>query len=163
MSAVLAKSSKHLMLPNLSVPVMQVILPFVIPLVSLFLILLVIVSQLSLLINLLMWTRNISMNDLLIIRAVANMILQSHLVPWMFWYVHIFFIFHHNFCNNNFFKSYVRCNNFSTSELLTTNSVAIFNIKQKNILFSSIVFHHFNFSLYENSYSVSSVFIIFLM
>ena len=53
-SAVLANSSKHLMLLNLSVPVMQVILSFVIPLVSLFLILLVIVSQINLLVNLLM-------------------------------------------------------------------------------------------------------------
>ena len=43
-STVLANSSKHLMLANLSVPVMQVILSFVFPLVSLFLILLVIVS-----------------------------------------------------------------------------------------------------------------------
>ena len=51
-SAVIANSSKHLMLLNLSVPVMQVILSFVIPLVSLFLILLVITSQLNLLVNL---------------------------------------------------------------------------------------------------------------
>ena len=43
-TTVLANSSKHLMLPNLSLPVIQVILSFVIPLVSLFLILLVIVS-----------------------------------------------------------------------------------------------------------------------
>ena len=31
----------------------------------------------------------------------------------------LFFIFHHNFCNNNvdnFFKGYVRCNNFSTND-----------------------------------------------
>ena len=41
-STVLANLSKHLMLLKLSVPVMQVILSFVIPLVSLFLILLVI-------------------------------------------------------------------------------------------------------------------------
>ena len=53
-SIVLAKLSKHLMLLNLTVPVMQVILSFVILLVSLFLILLVIVSQINLLINLLM-------------------------------------------------------------------------------------------------------------
>ena len=38
MLAVLATSSKHLMLLNLSVPIMQAILSFVIPLVSLFLI-----------------------------------------------------------------------------------------------------------------------------
>ena len=53
-AAVLASSSKHLMLVNLSVPVMHVILSRVIPLVSLFLILLVIASQLNLFINLLM-------------------------------------------------------------------------------------------------------------
>ena len=46
--AALANSSKHLMLLNLSVPVMEVIMSFVIPLVILFLILLVIVSQLNL-------------------------------------------------------------------------------------------------------------------
>ena len=41
-SAILANSLKHLILLNLSVPAMQLILSFVIPLVSLFLILLVI-------------------------------------------------------------------------------------------------------------------------
>ena len=49
--AALAKSTKHLILLNLSVPVMQVILSIVIPLVILFLILLVIVSQLNLFVN----------------------------------------------------------------------------------------------------------------
>ena len=47
-AAVFASSSKHLMLVKLYVPVMHVILSFVIPLVSLFLILLVITSQLNL-------------------------------------------------------------------------------------------------------------------
>ena len=78
-STVLANLSKHLMLLKLSVPVMQVILSFVIPLVSLFLILLVIVSQLNLLINLLMCTGIVLMYNLLIVRTVANMILQNHL------------------------------------------------------------------------------------
>ena len=44
------------------------------------------------------------------------------------------FIFHHNFCNNNvdnFFKGYVRCNNFFTNGFLTSNSVAILNIPHK--------------------------------
>ena len=80
-SAVIANSSKHLMLLNLSVPVMQVILSFVIPLASLFLILLVIVSQLNLLVNLKVRNGNVLMNDLLIVRTVANMVLQNHLVP----------------------------------------------------------------------------------
>ena len=79
-SVVLANSSKHLMLLNLSVPVMQVKLPFVIPLVSLFLILCMILSQLNLFVNLLMRTGNVHMNDLLIIRTVANTILKNHLV-----------------------------------------------------------------------------------
>ena len=80
-SAVLANSLKHLMLLNLSVPVMQLILSFVLPLVSLFLLLLVIVSQLNLCVNLLMLSGNVLMNDLLIIRATTNMILQNQLVP----------------------------------------------------------------------------------
>ena len=48
----------------------------------------------------------------------------------------LFFIFHHNFCNNNvdnFFKSYVRCTNFCTNDFLTSNSVAIFNISHKYV------------------------------
>ena len=81
--AELANSSKHLMLLSLSVPVMQVILSFVIPLVILFLILLVIVSHLNLFVNFLMRAESVIMNDLLIIRAVANMILQNHLVAWI--------------------------------------------------------------------------------
>ena len=78
-STALANFSKHLMLIKLSVQVIQVILSFVIPLVSLFLILLVIVSQLELLVNL-MKTGNVLMNDLVIIRTVTNIILQNHLV-----------------------------------------------------------------------------------
>ena len=66
---------------------------------------------------------------------------------WM-WSIHfyelvlVFFIFHHNFCNNNvdnFFIGYVKCNNFSSNKSLTSNSfiycefnsVAIFNIPNK--------------------------------
>ena len=80
-SAVLANSLKHLMLLNLSGPVMQLILSFVLPLVILFLLLLVIVSQLNLCVNLLMLSGNVLMNDLLIIRTTTNMILQNQLVP----------------------------------------------------------------------------------
>ena len=80
-SIVLTNSSKHLMLLNLLGPVMQLILSFAIPLVSLFLTLLVIFSQLNLLANLLMRPGNVLMNDLLMIRTVANKIFQNHLVP----------------------------------------------------------------------------------
>ena len=55
----------------------------------------------------------------------------------------LFFIFHHNFWNNNvhnFFKRYVRCNNFSTNKFLMSNSVTIFNIPHKNVLSSSVHF-----------------------
>ena len=51
--------SKLLMLLNPSVPLMQVILSFVIPLAIEFLILLVIFSQLSRFVNFLMWTQNV--------------------------------------------------------------------------------------------------------
>ena len=49
------------------------------------------------------------------------------LMTFIYFYelVLLFFIFHHNFFNNNvdnFFKGYVRCNNFSTNEFLTSNS-----------------------------------------
>ena len=85
-STALANLPKHLMLLKLSVPVIQVILSFVIPCVSLFLILLVIVSQSNLLVNLLMWTGNVLMNDLVIIRTVTNIILENHLVLWISWW-----------------------------------------------------------------------------
>ena len=174
-STVLANLSKHLMLLKLSVPVMQVILSFVIPLVSLFLILLVIVSQLNLLIKLLMWTRNVLMIDLLIIRTVVNMILQNRLVLWIFlwcpyifmnYIILLFFIFHHNFCNNNvdnFFKGYVRCNNFSTDKFLMFNSVVIFNIPGKNVLSSSVHFYQFSFFLRILAFYKQCFFIIFLI
>ena len=88
-SAVLANSSKHLMLLNLSVAVMQVTLSFVIPLVSLFLILLVIIGF----VNLFLWTKIVLMNDLSIIRTVANMILKNKLVPGIFWWRSYFLYF----------------------------------------------------------------------
>ena len=91
-SIVLTNSSKHLMLLNLLGPVMQLILSFAIPLVSLFLILLVIFSQLNLLANLLMRPGNVLMNDLLMIRTVANKIFQNHLVPWIFWWCSYIFL-----------------------------------------------------------------------
>ena len=43
----------------------------------------------------------------------------------------LFFIVHHKSCNNNvdnFFKGYVKCNNFPANEFLASNNVAIFNI-----------------------------------
>ena len=70
------------MLVNLSVTAMQVIMSFVIPM---FLILLVIVSQLNIFVNLLTGTGNVLVNNLLIRIAVVNMALQNHLVPWIFW------------------------------------------------------------------------------
>ena len=80
----------------------------------------------------------------------------------------LFFIFHHNFCNNNidnFFKGYVRCNNFSTNKFLKSNSfiyrefnsVAIFNIPHKNVLSSSYRFYHFSYS-FKYSFIINSVF-----
>ena len=75
----------------------------------------------------------------------------------------LFFIFHHNFCNNNvdnFFKGYVRCNNFSTNGFLTSNNVAIFYILHKNILSSSIHFYHFSFAFFEYLFFINSVFYI---
>ena len=81
----------------------------------------------------------------------------------------LFFMFHHNFCNNNvenFFKGYVKCNNFSTNKFLMPNSficrefnsVAIFNIPRKNVLSSSTHFYHFSFSFYEYSVFTNSTF-----
>ena len=91
----------------------------------------------------------------------------------------VFFILHHNFCNSNvdnFFKGYVKCNNFSTDKFLTSksfiycefNSVAILNIPHTNVfLSSSICVYHFSFSFYEylfftnrafyNTFNVNSV------
>ena len=93
-SVVLANLTKHLVLLHLSVPVMQVILSFVIPPVSPFLILLLIVSQINVLVNSLMWTGNVLTIDLLVIRTVTSMILQNHLVLWIWWpyiFMNLFF------------------------------------------------------------------------
>ena len=73
----------------------------------------------------------------------------------------LFFIVHHNSCNNNvdnFFKGYVKCNNFPANEFLASNSVAIFNIPHKYVSTSSIPFYHFSFSFYEYSFFINSVF-----
>ena len=78
----------------------------------------------------------------------------------------LFFIFHYNFSNNNvdnFFKGYVKCNDFSTNKFLASNSfiyrelysVAIFNIPHKNIFSSSMRFYYFSFSFYEYSLFVN--------
>ena len=165
-STLLANSSKKLIL-LMPVPLMQVILSFVIPLVSLFLILLVFVSQLNLLINLLMWTGNVLMNDLLIIRTVANIILQNELASLIFWWcpyiiMNLFLYFSYFIITFEVtlptIFSKTRCNNFSTNTFLTSNSIAIFNIPHKNVLFSSIIFYHFSFSFYEYSLFINSVF-----
>ena len=84
----------------------------------------------------------------------------------------LFFVFHLNFCNSNidnFFKSYVRCSNFSTNKILASNSfiyrdfdsVAIFNIPHKNVLSSSYYLYHFTSSFYEYSFFINSIFYIF--
>lgn len=80
-SAVLADSSKNLVLLNLFVPVMHIILLFVIPPGNLFLISLVIVSHLKLFVHVLMLKENMLINELLLIKAVANVVLQNHSVP----------------------------------------------------------------------------------
>ena len=74
--------------------------------------------------------------------------------------VPLFFIFHHNFCNNNVNNSlegYVRCNNFSVNKFLASNSVSVFNIPF-DILSSSVHFYQFSFSFYEYSFFIKSVF-----
>ena len=173
-STVLANSSKQLMLLNRSVPVMLVILSFAIPLVSLFLTLLIIVSQLNLLVNFslrigkrpherLVKNNNSRQHDFTKPFSAVNILMMS---IYFYELVLLFFMFHYNFCNNsvdNFFKGYVRCNNFSTNTFLTSNSVAIFNIPHKGVLSSSISFYHFSFSFFEYSFFINSVFITFLM
>ena len=119
---VLTNLSKHLMLLNLSVPVMQVILSFVIPLKSL--------SLIERLVN----NKSSRQHDFTKPFSAVNILLMS---IYFYDLVLLFFIFYHNFCNNNvdnFFKCYARCNNFSTNKFLTSNSVAIFNISDKNAL-----------------------------
>ena len=48
--------------------------------------------------------------------------------------------------------------NFSTYKFLTSNSIAIFNITDKNVLSSSVHFYQFSFSFYEYSFFINSVF-----
>ena len=70
---------------------------------------------------------------------------------------------------DNFFKGYVKCNNFSTNKFLTSNSfiyrefnsVAIFNIPHTNLLSSSYRFYHFSFPFYEYSFFSNSSFYVF--
>ena len=90
--------------------------------------------------------------------SAMNILLMS---IYFYEFVLLFFIFHHNFCNDNvdiFFKAYVRCYNFSTKKFLMSNSVAIFNIPNKDVLSSSIHFYQFSFSFYEYSFLINSVF-----
>ena len=83
----------------------------------------------------------------------------------------LFLIFHQNFCNSNvgnFVKGYVRWSNLSINEFLMRSSFiyhefhsfTIFNIPQRNVLFSSHRFYHFSFSFYEYLCFISSVFIL---
>ena len=162
------------MLLNRSVPVMLVILSFAIPLVSLFLTLLIIVSQLNLLVNFslrigkrpherLVKNNNSRQHDFTKPFSAVNILMMS---IYFYELVLLFFTFHHDFCNNNvdnFFKGYVRCNSFSTNKFLKSNSAAVFIIPDKNVLFSSIRFYHFSFSFYEYSFFINRDFIIFLL
>ena len=56
------------------------------------------------------------------------------------------------------FSKAVRCNNFSRNKFLTSNSVAIFNILDKDVLSSSIHFYQFSFSFYEYLFFINSIF-----
>ena len=145
LSAVLANSSKHLMLLNLSVPVMQVILSFVIPSckpVSYFVNDCQSVKPACKLIDVNrkrpherhVNNKNSRQHDFTRSFSAANILMMS---IYFYELNFLFFIFHHNFCNNNvhnFFKGYFRCNNFSTNEFLISNSLSIFNIPHKNVL-----------------------------
>ena len=102
---------------------------------------------------------------------VVNILIMS---IYFYELVFLFFIFHHNFCNNNIdniFNGYVRCNSFSTNEFLTFDSfiyhefisVAIFNIPHTNVLSSLHRFYHFSFSSYKYLLFINSVFITFFM
>ena len=148
---------------------MQVIMSFVITLGSLFLILLVIVSQLNLFVNFFNVNRkrpyerfvnnkNSRQHDFTKLFSAANISMMSI----YFYELVLFFFVFHNFCNN---KGYVRCSNFSTNKFLTSNSfiyrefnsVAIFNIPHKNVLSSSYHFYHFSYS-FKYSFFINSVF-----
>ena len=105
--------------------ILIVTLSLVIALVSLFLHLFVIVSQLNLFLNLLMWTQNVcewfsnrkSSCQNGFTKPFSAMI-NFHDVHIFLWINSFIFISHDNFCNNNvdnFFKRYVRCNNFPTN------------------------------------------------
>ena len=143
---------KHLMFVNQSVSVIQAILSFVIPLASLFpnfdsdchsvklVHKLIDVSwkhSQEWLVN----NKSSCQHDFIKpFRAMNILMMSIHIYELVL----LFFIFHHNFCNNNvdnFFKGYVKCNIFSTNEFLMPNSfiyhefnsVAIFNIPDKNV------------------------------
>ena len=82
------------------------------------------------------------------------------LVSIYFYKLVILFFFYRNFCNNNvnnFFNGYVKCN-FSTSKFLLSNSVAIFNIPDKNVSSSSIHFYQLSYSFYKYLFFINSVF-----
>ena len=82
------------------------------------------------------------------------------LVSIYFYKLVILFFFYRNFCNNNvnnFFNGYVKCN-FSTNKFLLSNSVAIFNIPNKNVSSSSIHFYQLSYSFYKYLFFINSVF-----
>ena len=167
-STVLANLSKHLMLLKLSVPVMQVILSFVIPLVSLFLFFVSDCQSVKLARKLIEVSRkrpherfvnnkNSRQHDFTKPFSAVNILMMP---IYFYELVPLFFIFHHNFCNNNVnnsFEGYVRCNNFSVNKFLASNSVSVFNIPF-DILSSSVHFYQFSFSFYEYSFFRNSVF-----
>ena len=79
-----------------------------------------------------------------------------------------YFIFHQNFSNSNIdncFKSYVKCNNISTYNFLTSNSfichefnsVAIFNIPHTTFYAAQYIFI-ISFSFFEYSFFTNSTF-----
>ena len=74
----------------------------------------------------LVYNKNSRQHDFTKSFSAMNILMMS---IYLYELVLLFFIFHHNFCYNNvdnFFKAYVRCNNFSANDFLTSNSVANF-------------------------------------
>ena len=101
------------------------------------------------------------MNDLLIRRSGFVKLFSTVNVRMLYIYFHelvlLFLIFSHNFRNNNvddFFKDYIKCHNFSTNELLTSNSfiylefnsAAFLSIPNKNVLSGSYRFYYISLS-----------------
>ena len=89
---------------------------------------------------------------------------RSILMTSIYFYelVLLFFIFHHNFCNgnvHNFFKGYVKRNNFSRNKFLNYDrfiyhDVNIFNISHGNVLSSSVRCYPFSFYFCKYSFFI---------